>query len=139
MDHCSGCWPEAKFLRKPNTKNILEFLRNYISRHGIPQVIRTDLATFFRSKRFKEFCQKRLIQHIECPVGDHRSNGKIERLIGTIHQRMRTNKQLTVRKGNLGLSEIFFALRMYPSAKRKSALHTRNRRVRCQILSKCWQ
>ena len=92
VDHYS-CWSEAKFLRKPNTEKVLEFLRNYIARHGIPQVLRTDSATFFRSKQFKQFCQKRLIQNIECPVGNHRGNGKIKRLIRTINELLRTNKQ----------------------------------------------
>ena len=78
VDHFSG-WPEAKFLSKPTTEKVIEFLKNYITRHGIPQTIRTDPATIFRSRRFKEFCQKRLIRHIECPVRDHRANGKIER------------------------------------------------------------
>ena len=88
-DHYSG-WPEANFLRKPNTEKVLEFLRNCIARHGIPPVIRTDPAINFRSKRFKEFWQKRLIQHIESPVGDHRGNGKIERLIRTINENIYT-------------------------------------------------
>ena len=61
VDHFSG-WPEANFLRKPTTENVIEFLKRYIERHGIPQKIRTDPATIFRSKRFKEFCQKRLMK-----------------------------------------------------------------------------
>ena len=37
------------------------------------KTIRTDPATIVRSKRFKEFYSKRLIQHIECPL---RTTGK---------------------------------------------------------------
>ena len=87
---------EAKFLRKPTAEKTFEFLTNYIARHGIPQVIRTDLATIFRSKQLKEFCKKRLIKHVECPIRDHRGNGKIERLIRSINERLRTNKEIIV-------------------------------------------
>ena len=119
IDHFYG-WPEAKFLRKPTTDNVIEFLKNYISRHGLPQVIRTDPATKFRSKRFKEFCKNRLIKHIACPIKDHRGNGKIEGLIRTINERLRKNKQIMVTKDKSGLSEILFALRMYPTKNGKS-------------------
>ena len=73
VDHMSG-WPEAKFLRKPTTEKVIEFLRKYIARHGIAKSIRADPATIFRSKRFKTFCANRFIKHIECPIDDHRGN-----------------------------------------------------------------
>ena len=54
--HFSGL-PEAKFLRKPTTEKVIEILKNYITRHGIPQTIRTDPATIFRSRRFRNFAK----------------------------------------------------------------------------------
>ena len=77
IDHSSG-WPESKFLGKPTTERAIEFLKNYIARHGVPQIIRSDPATIFKSKRFKEFCKERLVQHVECPIRDHRGNGMVE-------------------------------------------------------------
>ena len=97
-------------MRKPTTEKIIEFLKRYIVRHGIPQNIRTDAATIFRSKRFIFFCANRHIQGI----------GKIERLIRTINERLRTNKLMVLTKDHSGLSEILFALRMYPSKTGKS-------------------
>ena len=79
-----------------------------------------DPATLFRSHKFKEFCKEWHIRNIECPKGDHRGNGKIERLIRTINKRQRTNKQIIVTNDKTGLSEILFALRMNPSATKKS-------------------
>ena len=117
IDHFTA-WPETKFLRKPNTEKDIEFLKKYIARHGIPQKIRTDPVKIFRSKKFKEFCRKRYIEHIECPIKDHKGNGKIERLIRTINERFRTNKEVVIKRGKSGLSEILFALRMNPSAKK---------------------
>ena len=91
-----------------------------MARHVIPQIMRTDPATIFKSKRFKEFCKRRLIQHVECPIKDHSGNGKLERLIRTINERLRTNKQIVLKRDNSGLSEIQFAPRMYPAKNGKS-------------------
>ena len=102
IDHFTA-WPETKFLRKPNTEKDIEFLKKYIARHGCD---------------FKEFCRKRYIEHLECPIKDHKGNGKIERLIRAINERFRTNKEVVIKRGKSGLSEILFALRMNPSAKK---------------------
>ena len=112
--------PEAKILRKPNTEKVIEVLKKYITRHRIHRTIRTGPATIFKSQKFKEFCKEWYINHIECPIKDHRGNGKIERLIRTINERLRTNKKVIVTKDKTGLSETLFALRMKPSATKKS-------------------
>ena len=49
-------WPDALFLHKPSTKNVIEFLQNYIAQYGIPKQIRTDPGTVFTSEKFKSFC-----------------------------------------------------------------------------------
>ena len=119
IDHFSVS--RCKILKKANHRESNTVFKKLHNRHGIPQIIRTDPATIFRGRRFKEFCQKRLIRQIECPVKDHRGNGKIERLIRTINETLRVNKQIVVRNDNSGLSEVLFALRMYLSTKGKSA------------------
>ena len=43
---------------------------------------------------------------------DHKGNGKIERLIRTINERLRTNKQIIHTKDKSGLSEILYSLRV---------------------------
>ena len=78
IDHDS-CWPEAKFLHRPTTKNVLEFLKYYIAQYGVPRKIRTDPSPVFVSEAFVQFCNKFGIQHVKCPIRDHRGNGKIER------------------------------------------------------------
>ena len=97
IDHLTG-WSEAKFLRKPTTEKVIEILKNYKARHGIPQNFRTDPATIFRSKRFKAFCANRQIRHFECPIKDPAETEIIERLIRTINERLRTNKQYVERQ-----------------------------------------
>ena len=111
IDHFSW-WPDAKFLRCPTTKKVIEFLKHYIAQFGVPKKIRTDPGTVFVSEEFARFCRQFGIEHIICPVRDHRGNGKIELLIRTINERLRTNKQIIVTKDQSGLSEILYALRI---------------------------
>ena len=61
------------------------------------------------SEQFKQFCEQFHIQHVSCPVRDHRGNGKIERLIRTLNERLRTNIGIILKKDNSGLSEILYA------------------------------
>ena len=111
IDLFSG-WPDAKFLHSPTTKKVVEFLKCYISRYGVPKAIRTDPGTVFVIEEFEKFCKQFGMKHIPCPVRDHRGNGKIERLIRTINERLRANKQIVVTKDQSGLSEILYALRI---------------------------
>ena len=66
----------------------------------------------FVSEAFAKFCREFGVEHIVCPVRDHRGNGKIERLIRTINERLRTNKQIILTKDKSGLSEILYSLRV---------------------------
>ena len=94
-------------MRAPTTHKVIEFLQKYIADNGIPKQIRTDPGTAFTSKEFKKFCKKCFIKHIKCPINDHKGNGKVERLIRTIKERLRTNQNIILDKDNTGLSEIF--------------------------------
>ena len=73
-----------------------------------------------RSYKFKDFWRNRFLNHVECRVRDHWGHGKIRQLIRTINERLRTDKKIVVSNDKSGISEIKFALRMNPSAKRKS-------------------
>ena len=85
LDSKTG-WPEAKFMRAPTAKKVLEFLERYIADNGIPRRIRTEPGTVFASEKFKQFSQKFFIQHINCAIQDHRGNGQVERLIRTVRE-----------------------------------------------------
>ena len=43
---------------------------------------------------------------------DHQGNGKIERLLRTINERLRTGQNIVLKKDKSGLSEILYELRM---------------------------
>ena len=110
FDRKSGC-PEAKFLRKPTSGSVLEFLKNYIVLFGAPKRMRTDPGSPFRSEKIRQFSRERCIEHFERPIGDHQGNGKTESCIRTKTECLRTNKCFILQKDQTGLSEVFFALR----------------------------
>ena len=99
------------FLPKPLADRVVKFLPEYIAMNGIPKRIRTDPGTVFTGEKFQQFCKERFIQHIICLIRDHRRNGKVGRMIRTVNERLRTNRNLVVKKNTTGMSNIFFALR----------------------------
>ena len=99
-------WQDAKFLRAPTTRKVIEFLQKYIADNGIPIQIKTDPGTAFTSNKFKEIREKYFIN----PVNDHKGIGKVERLIRTMNERLRANKKIILEKDNTGLSEMLYAL-----------------------------
>ena len=62
-------------------------------------------------KNSKNSAKKFFIKYIKCPINDHKDNGKVERLIRTINERLRTNQNIILDKDNTGLSEMLYALR----------------------------
>ena len=110
VDNNSG-WPAAIILPNPLADKVVEFLLEYIATNGIPKRIRTDPRTVFKGETFQQFCKERFIEHIICPIRDHRGNGKVERMIRTLNERLRTNREILVQKDTSGLSNILFALR----------------------------
>ena len=101
-----------KIFTSPDNEKIIEFLKQYCAQYGVPKKIRTDPGTVFVSEQFTQFCKQFGIEHITCPIRDHRGNGKIERLIRTINERLRTNKQVFLTKDKTGYSGILCSLRI---------------------------
>ena len=110
IDHFSG-WPDAKFLHRPTTKKVIEFLKQYCAQYGVHEKIRADPCTVFVSEQFTQFCKQFGIEHIKCPIRDQRGNGKVEQLIRTINEQLRTTKRDILTKDKTGLSEILYSLR----------------------------
>ena len=140
VDNHSG-WPNALFLPNPTTEKVIEFLLEYIAANGLPKRIRTDPGTVFKSKKFKEFCTKNFIEHTVCPVRDHRGNGKVERMIRTINERLRSNKEIIISKEKKGLSKLLFALRSERGSDGKSAfgkhLGRKRNTPKSRLIEKC--
>ena len=84
----------------PAATSVLEFLKNYIALFGVLKRIRTDAGSPFRSDLFRKFCQERLTELFESPIGYPPGNGKIGHCNRTIAERLRTNKRFVLGKDN---------------------------------------
>ena len=87
-------------------------------------MIRTDQAKVFMGKDFEDF-RTELVGHFVYPLPyDHRSNGKVERIIRTISERLRANPKILTDKKNQLFYEVVSALRI--SKKRDGKLPFEN-------------
>ena len=136
-----SAWPDALFLPNPTTDKVIEFLLEYIAKNGIPKRIRTDPGTAFKSEKFKAFCKEKFIDHVVCPVRDHKGNGKVEGMIRTINERLRTNTKILFSKDKSGISNILFDLRSEKGPDEKSAFERQNGRKpnteKSRMIEKC--
>ena len=99
------------FFPNPTADKVVEFLLEYIATNGIPKRIRTDPGTVFKGEKLQQFCRESFIQHIICPIRDHRGNGKVGRMIRTLNKRIRANREIVVQKDTSGLANILLALK----------------------------
>ena len=81
-------FPTTAVFDWPNADNILKFLQDHVSLHGIPRTIRLDQARCQTGQQIKAFCNQNNIQIIEVPIHGHRAVGLAERLIQTIKNRL---------------------------------------------------
>ena len=81
-------YPHAKAYHNCNTETAIEFLKSYMTFHGIPRSLRCDQAQAFKSKNFEIFGKDNNIKLILAPAGDHRGTGLVERMIKTIKRRL---------------------------------------------------
>ena len=129
-------WQDANFLQAPTSSKVIEFLQRYMADNRIPRQIRTDPGTVLTSTALRQFSHKYGIRHIYCPLNDHKSNGKVECPIRTINQLLRTNKNRVLEKGNIGLSEMLYTLRVARGSKNSCSaeLHDNRKILRSKIL-----
>ena len=71
-----------------SASSLLSFMADLCHLHGFPKSIRVDHGSCFISNDFKTFRKKINNNLILCKVGDHRSNGVVERLIYTIKAKL---------------------------------------------------
>ena len=69
-----------------------------------------------------------MIQHIKCPIQDHRGNGKVERLIRTLNERIRMNQKTIPDKDLSAISGILWALQASPGPNKSYPSELQNSR-----------
>ena len=77
-------FPSAKITSSTSSNTVIEFLQDFLYPLAIPNFIRVNHASCFTSQDFNLFCNSYNIKLTICTVGDHRSNGLVEKLVHTV-------------------------------------------------------
>lgn len=81
----------TKFLRNKTSQGIVDSVIKMMEDGFIPEKIITDSGREFTSDMFKRMCKNYGIAHSVVSVENHRSNGRIERVVGTLRELARKN------------------------------------------------
>ena len=57
------------------------------------------------------FVKETTLANRVCSIRDHRGNGRVERMVRTVNERLRSDEEIVQSQENAGLSIVFFAVR----------------------------
>ena len=72
-------WPVASICETPTGKSAINFLKQYVTINGLPQIIRTDKGTAFTGREFRDFCKSLNIKLIYGTPYVHTPTGLVRR------------------------------------------------------------
>ena len=98
----------------------VKFLEQYIQLNGIPKTIRTDKATAFTGRLFRDFCKKHYIKLIYGTPYIHTPTGLVEQGVRTLKENLLPNIKAGERLGK-ALDLSLDVMRKTPHTKLKSA------------------
>ena len=90
MDRYSK-WPAASLCKTTDRETAIQFLEQYCNLNGIPKTIRTDKATAFTGRQFRNFCKNKFIKMIFGTPYIHTPTGLVERGVRTLKENLLTN------------------------------------------------
>ena len=88
LDHGSRALLHLQALHNKTSRTLLDCLHQTICTHGKPKIIRTDNEAIFTSNTFRLGLKLLGIRHQRTDPGCHWQNGRIERLFGTLKQKL---------------------------------------------------
>ena len=98
IDDCSRYCLGVLHTNTVSTKLVTNFLEQLIKKFGIPRQIISDNGSPYGGKskhsKFDRWCRKHKIEHIRTRVKRPQTNGKVERLFGTIKVEIDVCKEL---------------------------------------------
>lgn len=106
-------WAEVDCLKITTSTAIINRLRSWFSRYGIPTEIVTDNGRQFVSEEMTNFLRKNCIRHIRVTPYHPKSNGLVERLIKTLKRRYKSTKE-DINDKVLALQNVLFSYRNSP-------------------------
>ena len=84
-------WPAASFCKSTESQTAVKFLEQYVNLNGIPETIRTDKATAFTSRSFREICKDHQIKLLYGTPYILSPTGLVERGVRTMKEILLTN------------------------------------------------
>lgn len=88
LDHGSRALLHLRALHEKTSHTLLTCLLEVIRAHGKPKIIRTDNESIFTSHKFRLGLKRLGIRHQRTDPGCPWQNGRIERLFGTLKQKL---------------------------------------------------
>ena len=84
-------WPASSYWTSTDGETAVRFLEQYIRMNGIPKTIRTDKATAFTGRLFREFCTRHNLKLKYGTPYTHTPTGLVERGVRTQKENLLTN------------------------------------------------
>jgi transposase InsO family protein len=78
------------------SETIMSTLQNIFKKSGWPEEIISDNGKEFCASEFENMCKEFNIKHTKVSVESHRSNGRVERVIGTLREGLAKRKEGTI-------------------------------------------
>lgn len=83
---CFSRLRETELHENMKSSSVIEFLENFIAKHGKPKRIRSDNAPCFKSEEFNQWNKRKKIRLVHSPVGCPWKNAFIESCFATLER-----------------------------------------------------
>ena len=91
MDYFSR-HPEIIKLPSTTSTSVIKALQAIFSRHGTPEIVRSDNGPQYASQEFTDFAKSYSFNHTTSSARYLQSNGQAERMVQTVKQMLRRSK-----------------------------------------------
>ena len=79
-------WPAASFFTSTDGETLIKFLKQYLQLNSIPETSRTDNATAFTGRLFRDFFKKHYFKIIYGTPYIQTPTGLVERIVRTLKE-----------------------------------------------------
>ncbi len=87
-------YPEVFQLKSTTSTMVINVMKQVFSRHGIPEIVRSDNGPQYASLEFAEFSSSYDFQHITSSPKYPQSNGEAERMVQTIKRMLKKPQEM---------------------------------------------
>ena len=91
VDYHSRFFEMAK-LQRTDSESIIEQLKSFFARHGMPEVVMSDNGPQYAAETFRQFADKYGFIHVTSSPRYPQSNGEAERAVQTVKNLLRKNE-----------------------------------------------